>query len=136
MAILGGVLVLAVVAGGLTEATLALGHNGSLADDLLVRHKERGVYRVLPSPSVTPTPSPTPTSVLTPASTPTPTPVVHTATTNAFVHMRAAKSLQANILIDLNGATKVELLSDADAQWQQVRYNGLVGYIFKTYLTY
>jgi uncharacterized protein YgiM (DUF1202 family) len=50
--------------------------------------------------------------------------------------MRAGKSTSFAILLDLNGGSTVELLSDSDAQWQQVRYNGQTGYIFKTYLVY
>jgi uncharacterized protein YgiM (DUF1202 family) len=50
--------------------------------------------------------------------------------------MRAGKSTSTAILMDLNGGTAVQLLSDSDAQWQQVQYNGLTGYIFKTYLAY
>jgi hypothetical protein len=50
--------------------------------------------------------------------------------------LRAGMSTSTAILTDLNGGTVVQLLSDSDAQWQQVRYNGQTGYIFKTYLIY
>jgi hypothetical protein len=50
--------------------------------------------------------------------------------------MRAGKSIYTNILTDFNAGVTVEVLPDSDAQWQQVRYNGLTGYIFKLYLTY
>jgi uncharacterized protein YgiM (DUF1202 family) len=128
--ILGGVLVLALLAGGLTEATLALGGQGRLADDLLLRPTVAHVA------TPTPTPTPSPSLSATPTPTPVATPVVPTAVTNSFVHLRAGKSTSTNILIDLNGGTTVQLLADSDAQWQQVKYNGLVGYIFKTYLIY
>ncbi len=133
-----GVLVLALVAIGLTEATLALGRTNRTADDVLLRPLGLSSSPT-PSPSPTPTPTATPvaTPVATPTPAPTPTPVAGPrATTNAFVHMRAGKSTSSAILIDLNGGTVVALLPDADSQWQQVRYNGLVGYIFKAYLAY
>lgn len=134
--ILGGVLILALLAGVLTEATLAIGHRGGIADDLLLRPAtKRAQVTVSPSPSASATP--VAPSVI-PSATPTPiaTPAGHTAVTNSFVHMRAGKSIYTNILIDLNADTPVQLLSDSDAQWQQVQYNGQTGYIFKTYLTY
>jgi len=129
----GGVLVLAVVAGGLTEGTLALGRRGSLSNDAALRPSPSPQAAVA-SPSPTPTPSPSPTPTATP--TPTPTPAIATATTNSFVHLRAAKSTASAILADLNGGTVVQLLPDRDSQWQQVRYNGLTGYIFRSYLAY
>lgn len=131
----GGILVLGLVAGAFTEATFALGHLGSLSNDTLLRP----VKSIVPTPIRTPTPTPMPTSVLVPRPTTvaTPAPVATpTATTNAFVHLRASKSTSSAILTDLNGGTVVGLLSDSDAQWQQVSYNGLNGYIYKTYLAY
>lgn len=132
--ILGGILVLALFAGGLTEATLAIGHRGAITDDSLLRPKASGAPKASPSPSASATPSATPTPTATP--TPVATPVLPTATTNAFVHMRAGKSTSTAILADLNGGTVVQLLPDRDADWQQVQYNGLTGYIFRTYLAY
>jgi uncharacterized protein YgiM (DUF1202 family) len=73
---------------------------------------------------------------VTPAPQATSTPVGKVAVTNSFVHLRAGKSIYTNILTDLNAGTTVQLLPDSDAQWQQVQYNGLTGYIFKIYLTY
>ena len=135
----GSLVILAVLAGGLTEATMALGGRGSLANDILLRPLNLGGTpspTATPKPTASPTPSPTPTA--TPAPTPVPTVAVPTATTNSYpiVHMRAGKSASTAVITDLNGGTLVQLLSDSDAQWQQVRYNGLVGYIFKQYLTY
>lgn len=142
VAILGSVFALALVAGGLTEVAFALGRHGT-ANDILVRSRESASPVVVATPASTPTPmassSPTPSSTPTPMPTPTPTVAplgVKTATTNAFVHMRAGKSIYTSILRDLDGGTRVELLTDSDTQWQQVRYSGQVGYIFKAYLTY
>jgi hypothetical protein len=136
LTMLGGVLVLALLAGGLAEATLALGHHGKIANDLLLRPSQSPQPTATASPTLVPTPILTPTPI--PAGTPSPiaTPVVKRAITNSFVHMRAGKSIYTNILVDLNANTAVVLLPDSDAQWQQVQYNGLTGYIFKTYLTY
>jgi hypothetical protein len=132
--IFSGILVLALLAGGLTEATLALGHRGALSDDRSLRPDTSVVRSASPSPSASASPSATPAPAV--ASTPVPTPGLPTATTNSFVHLRAGKSTSTAILIDLNGGTVIQLLPDVDAQWQQVQYNGLTGYIFKTYLTY
>jgi uncharacterized protein YgiM (DUF1202 family) len=133
-AIVGGVLVLALMAGVLTEATLAVGHHGRIVDDVLLRPRASGT----PTPSATPTATPSATPVATPVPTPVPTatPVERTARTSSFVRMRAGKSTSTAILYELNGGTIVTLLPDADAQWQQVRYSGQTGYIFKTYLIY
>jgi uncharacterized protein YgiM (DUF1202 family) len=128
-ATLAGVLVLALLAGVLTEASLALGHRGQVSDDAKARP---AVSTKSPSPKSSASATPTPTSAPTPAA----TPALRSATTNSFVHMRAGKSLSSTILLDLNGGTVVYLLPDADAQWQQVQYSGATGYIFKTYLTY
>lgn len=137
VATFGGVLILALVAGGLTEATLAFGRHGSLTNDALLRPLYRSP-KPTPSPTSSPVASPsvTPVASATPSITPAPTPVIPRATTNSFVHMRAGKSTSTTILIDLNGGTVVDLLPDQDAQWQQIRYQGLSGYIYKTYLSY
>lgn len=134
-AILAGVLVLALVAGGLTEATLAVGHQGVISDDTLVR---AGLRKASPTPSVSPSTAPKPTSTATPSASvmPTPTPSGPKATTNAFVHLRASNSTTSAIIDNLNGGTVVTLLPYSDAQWQQVQYNGETGYVFKTYLIY
>ena len=129
-----GILGLTLVASGLTELTLALGHNGRLTDDRLVRP----ITSPSPHPSTSPSPSvmPTPTATPAPAATPTPTPAGPTATTNSFVHMRAGASTATPIIANLDGGTVVTLGSYSDSQWQQVQYNGLDGYIFKSYLNY
>lgn len=133
VAILGGVLVLALVAAGLTEATLAMGHRGHISDDARLRPVATALPTTVPSPSPSAAATPTPTSTPTPTATPAAAP---TATTNSFVHLRAGKSTATPILVDLDGGTVVTLLPDSNAQWQQVNYNGVVGYIFKSYLAY
>jgi uncharacterized protein YgiM (DUF1202 family) len=133
-ATLSGILVLALFAGGLTEATMALGRHGGLTNDISLRPKPSPVTPSTPAATATPSVSVAPTP--TPTATPVPTPSYPTATTVSFVHLRSAKSTSSAILTDLNGGTVVRLLPDADAQWQQVQVNGLTGYIFKTYLAY
>ena len=118
---------LALLAAGLTEATMAYGPHGRLANDSVLRP-----VTPTPSPSPSPTPTPTPTPILTP----TPTPVIPTATTNGFVHMRASNTTASAIIIDLTAGTTVELLGYRDSLWQQVRYNGYTGYLWRAYLTY
>lgn len=72
-----------------------------------------------------------------PAPVPTPAPAPdRTAVTNSFVRLRAGKSTSTNVLAELQGGTKVILLDDSDQLWQQVKYNDLTGYIYKSYLTY
>jgi uncharacterized protein YgiM (DUF1202 family) len=137
VATIGGVLVLALIAGGLAEATIASGHRGSLANDILLRPaaSSKKVAAPIPTPptvGLVVTPKPTPSQ----AATTTPTPAVPTATTSSFVHMRAGESTSTAVIVDLNGGTTVQLLPDSNSQWQQVEYSGQTGYIFKTYLIY
>jgi hypothetical protein len=122
------------VAGGLTELTLAVGHRGGLVEDNFLRPVSAKSPKLSPRPSSSPSVTPTPSPVATPSVTPPPT--ASTVTTNAFVHMRAAKSTSSAILYNLDGGTVLQLLPDSDAQWQEVGYNGAVGYVFKTYLSY
>jgi uncharacterized protein YgiM (DUF1202 family) len=136
VAILGGVLVLALLAAGLTQVALAFGQLQSTADDLLLRPKsERVTTSPSPSSSATPTLTPRPATPA-PTATPTPTPVAPSAVTNSFVRMRASNTTASAVLFELQGGTRVTLLPVSDAQWQKVQYNGKVGYIFKAYLTY
>ncbi|HSX02350.1 MAG TPA: SH3 domain-containing protein [Candidatus Saccharimonadia bacterium] len=129
-----GILGLTLLAASLTELTLALGHGGSLSDDLKVRPQATPSPSTTPTPPPTTTPSPSPLPTATPTS--IPTPAVPTAVTNSFVHLRAGASTATPILADLNGGTVVTLGSYSDSQWQQVQYNGLNGYVYKSYLTY
>lgn len=135
-ATLAAILVLALIAGGLTEVTLAVGHRQTTVD-LALAPKASGT----PSPSATPhktaTPSPTPSATTTPS--PTPSPSVQsgpTATTNAFVHLRQGPSTSTTILENLNGGTVIHLLSYSDSTWQEVSVDGFTGYIYRSYLTY
>jgi uncharacterized protein YgiM (DUF1202 family) len=135
LAILGGVLILALVAGGLTEATLAFGRSGGAGDDTSLRPVgKQQLARSTPSPK--PTASVVATPALTPAPTPSPTPSGPQATTNSFVHLRASNSTSSAILANLDGGTLVQLLPYSDSVWQEVQYNGTTGYIYKSYLTY
>ena len=138
VAIAGGVLVLTLLAAGLTEATLAVGDRGRTSDDSTPQVAPRPT--VSAKPSATPVASTTPASSATPKATPVPTPAPTpsgpVATTNAFVHMRAAASTSSAILYNLNGGTVVELLTWSDSLWQEVQYNGTTGYIYRTYLAY
>jgi len=59
-----------------------------------------------------------------------------TAITNAPVNLRAAKSVNSTILMQIPFGTTVQLGSDADATWQGVTYKGKSGYIYRAYLAY
>jgi uncharacterized protein YgiM (DUF1202 family) len=133
LATLSGVLVLALLAGGLTEAALARGHHGGIVDDAKLRP---AASSTAPTPKATP--SPTPTATATPVASPKPTvtPTGPKAVTNSFVHLRAGKSTNTAILNNLDAGTSVSLLPDSDSTWQQVQYAGSVGYIYRAYLTY
>jgi hypothetical protein len=139
LATLGGVLVLALLAGGLTEATLAVGGRGTIANDALLRPMATSTTNTSVQSKVkaTPTATPKPTPSVTSSPTPSPSPTsANTATTNAFVHLRAGASTSTAILLNLNGDTQVELLSYSDPQWQEVEYQGTIGYVYKSYLSY
>jgi uncharacterized protein YgiM (DUF1202 family) len=143
---------LALAAAILAETTYAIGAGSNLLEHWRVQSGPVafGPWRFnwpVDLPTVTPSPSPTATASVTPVptvaitltSTPSPTVaprVFRTARTSAFVHLRAGASTASAILLDLNGGTTVELLDYQDASWQQVRYNGVMGYIFRSYLTY
>jgi uncharacterized protein YgiM (DUF1202 family) len=139
VATLGGVLVLALLAGALTELTLAVGGRGTIANDALLRPMSASVATSTPkaTPKKTPvaTASPTPSPSVSPSPSASPS-SSETATTNAFVHLRAGASTSTAILLNLNGGTQVELLSYSDPEWQEVEYQGTIGYIFKSYLEY
>jgi uncharacterized protein YgiM (DUF1202 family) len=126
-----GILSLTLVAGGLTEVSMAFGQS-HLAGDYWVRP----AVTVTPSPSVSPSPSPTlsPTPVVTPA--PTPAPAAATATTVSFVRLRAGASTATAVVAELQGGTVVTLGAYSDSQWQEAYVNGAHGYIFKSYLRY
>lgn len=137
VATFGGVLVIGLLAAGLTEATLAHGGHGKLSNDALLR--PLGPI-TSPSPAAgtshTVAPSPAPTTI--PIVTPAPVSSIRSpvAITNSFVHLRASNTASSTILVDLSAGTPVQVLPTSDAQWQQVSYNGQTGFIFRTYLTY
>jgi hypothetical protein len=135
-ATLGAILVLALIAGGLTEVTLAVGHRQTTVDLALAPKASSS-----PSPSASPrkTATPTPTPSVTASPSPSPSPSVQagpTATTNSFVHLRQGPSTSTAILENLNGGTEVTLLSYSDSTWQEVSVDGYTGYIYRSYLTY
>jgi uncharacterized protein YgiM (DUF1202 family) len=135
IATLTGVLVLALLAGALSEASLAIGHQGAITNDILLR--PAATRKSVPSPSVSVKPvvtsSPHPAVITTPSAAPLAS-SVPVGTTNAFVHMRATASTSSAILYNLNGGVEVTLLSGGNSTWQEVEYNGATGYIYKTYL--
>src|SRR6266704_1140670 len=112
-ATLSGVLILALFAGGMTEAALAVGHTGWLADDVKVRPGMASSPKQSATPKASATPSPTATPK--PASTPVAAPG---AITNSFVHLRASNSLSSAILVNLDGGTALQLMPYSDSQWQ------------------
>ena len=59
-----------------------------------------------------------------------------TAITTSLVHLRSGESVNSSIIAEINGGTTVQLGSDADADWQQVSYQGKTGFIYRAYLQY
>lgn len=138
VATLCGILVLALVAGCLTEASFAYGHG--------IGNDPVSSVATVPAKSASPTPSPTkapastpiatPTFSPTPTPTPSATPSTPTAATNSFVHLRSQMSTASTILANLNADTTVILLSGGDSSWQEVSVDGYDGYVYRTYLNY
>ena len=124
-----GVAVITLAAAGLTEATLAYGDRNAVSD---------GQPSVMASPSPRPTKTPIPTSAPTvsPPMAPASTPVLPTAVTNSFVHLRSGASTNSAIIANLDGGTIVTLDTYVDSQWQAVIVNGQSGYVYRSYLTY
>ena len=90
-----------------------------------------------PSPSTSPSPSPNPSPAVAASASPTASPATSPqATTNAFVHLRLGPSTNTAVMTDVPGGMVVKLGAYSDSSWQQVVYNGLNGYIFKSYLNY
>ena len=83
-------------------------------------------------------PSTPATSTKTPTATvpSTAKPAAKTATTNSYVHLRAAKSVNSAVLSNIASGISVQLTGDADPTWQGVTYQGKTGYIYRAYLTY
>lgn len=65
-----------------------------------------------------------------------PTTVKKTATTTQPVRVRADKSTDSKILLQLEAGKAVEVTTDSDASWQGVIVGGQKGYIYKEYLVY
>jgi uncharacterized protein YgiM (DUF1202 family) len=133
VATLSGVLILALMAAGLTEATLALGHRGNITDDTAERPQASPASVMTPDATPKSTPFASPVAEASPSAMSPPTPSLE-GTTNAFVHMRASESTSSAILFNLNSGTEVQILAGGNAQWQEVEYDGTSGYVFKTYL--
>lgn len=141
-----GLLVIGVLAAGLTETALALNQRGFIAEVAPAVKSGPTPTSARPgvtaTPQLTATPVPpavpnvTPTPVPTPLPTPVPTVVVPGAVTNSFVHLRAGASTATPILTDLQAGTRVVLGSYRDSQWQEVTVNGYHGYVFRAYLQY
>ena len=135
-----GILMLSLIATGLSEATLMLGHRGALSDEHVARVMKTPLATVRPVPSLAPTPSVTAsmtaTAVPTPTAAPQAVPSGPTATTVSFVHMRAGASTATAIVTDLNAGTVVSLGKYVDSQWQQVSYGSFEGYVYRAYLRY
>ena len=139
--VLIGVMALSLVAFGLSEATMAVGHRNGFTAGLWPHASALPKVVTSPSPSPSSSVSPLALPSAAPVATPTPAPlaspsVIPTATTVSFVHMRAGASTATPIVVDLDGGAVVTLGAYVDSQWQQVTYNGQNGYIFKTYLRY
>lgn len=121
-----GALVILAIAAGLSFAALAKPSLGW----------KSAVVEQTATPEPTPVETPAPVVVPEPIPEPTPAPVEATATTKSFVRLREGPSTSTDILAELQGGTVVTLLADQNSLWQQVRYGNLVGYIYKSYLTY
>lgn len=132
-----GGLILAILAAGLAEATLAIGQRGSLSNDTTLRPVS-GAAHGSPKPVASPTPPPKAKPSATPILAPTPsaTPAGPTATTSSFVHLRAQPTTSSEILANLNGGIVVQLLNGGNSTWQEVKWNGITGFVYVSYLTY
>lgn len=133
-----GIIALAIVAGGLTQSSLAWGGRGPAPDVSLVHPTARATLPATtsPVPSIMPPVSASLSPSATPAPTPAATPNGPTATTVSFVRLRAGASTSSGVLAELQGGTVLQLGTYQDSQWQQVSYNGLNGYVFRSYLQY
>jgi hypothetical protein len=115
-----GVVCIAALAAGTTDLALIHAKPKVVAARVVARHA-----------LTTPTPSATPTLTPTPSATPAPT-----VTTNGFVHLRAQPTTASTDLADLQQGTVLIIEPYVDASWQEVSYNGIIGYVYRAYLTY
>jgi uncharacterized protein YgiM (DUF1202 family) len=114
---------LALIATGLTEASLALGKTQTTSPE--------------PAHKVT-TPAVKTTTVkpVAPISAAPTAPVLPTATVNGFVHMRSSPTTSASIIIDLNAGDVVSYSKVDPGPWQSIIYQGTYGYVYNTYLNF
>lgn len=134
LSIVFGILVLAAMASGLTEAALVIGRPQAI---LVEPTPPVAPKPVTPAP-VTPVPV-VPAPAVVAAPTPPPPPVAATqptATINGYVHMRADRSTASAIIADLYAGYSVNYPQVDAGLWQFVTYRGQNGYVYKTYLNY
>jgi len=136
---LGAVLILA------AGATLSTVVDGRALASVVGGGSQTASVNVTPTPSNTPeptainsatpvvSPSPSPSVAASPSPSPSTAPQ---ATTNGVVHLRVGPSVNTGIMTDVPSGTVVKLGAYSDSSWQQVVFNGLNGYIFKSYLNY
>jgi len=127
-----GILVLALIASGLTEAALVIGRPQAVLVEPTVPAAPKPVT---PKPVVPVPVEPAPAAPA-PAPTPTPAATLPTATINGYVHMRADRSTASAIIADLYAGYIVSYHQVDAGLWQFVTYQGQNGYVYKTYLNY
>ena len=130
LSIIFGIVVLALVATGLTEAAMAFGQHQSTSPEPTTKKT------VVVTPKAVTTVTTTPAPVATPASAAPAAPTQPTATVNGFVHMRSSATTDSSIIYNLNAGDVVSYDSVDDGLWQAVVYQGSPGYIYKSYLNY
>jgi hypothetical protein len=123
-----GITVLALLASGLTEASLALGSRQTISPEPMQKI-------AVVSPKVITTVKPPP-AALVPAPAVPATPAQLSATVNGFVHLRSAATTSSPILVDLNAGNVVQYTAVDSGLWQAVTYQGQSGYVYKSYLNY
>ncbi len=128
LSIIFGIVVLALVATGLTEAAMALGQKQATSPEPTIKQT------VVAPPKAAPTVAPVVAPVV---ATPAPAaPVLPTATVNGFVHMRASATTASSIITNLNTGDVVTYTTVDTGLWQAVSFHGIDGYVYKTYLNY
>jgi len=125
-----GILVLALIASGLTEAALVIGRPQAVLVEPTVPAAPKPVT---PKPVV---PVPVEPAPAAPAPAPTPAATLPTATINGYVHMRADRSTASAIIGDLYAGYAVNYQQVDAGLWQFVTYQGQNGFVYKTYLNY
>lgn len=89
-----------------------------------------------PTPTDTPAPEPAETESPEPTNTPSPEPTVTGELyVTAGLNMRAAPSLDAEVLTVLPRATKIAVTSETDGVWVQVIHDDTVGWVSSDYLS-